>query len=49
MKKVSIEVAIIDRAFDLMWAYPVYMLGIELFGAHVLGGLDLGLCKISDT
>jgi peptide/nickel transport system permease protein len=38
---------LISRAFDLIWAYPVYLLGIVLGVVLAIGGLDLGLFKIS--
>jgi len=37
---------LISRAFDLIWAYPVYLLGIALGVSLQVGGLDLGLFKI---
>jgi peptide/nickel transport system permease protein len=37
---------LISRAFDLIWAYPVYLLGIVLGVVLAIGGLDLGLFKI---
>jgi peptide/nickel transport system permease protein len=37
----------ISRAFDLIWAFPVYLLGIVLGVVLAIGGLDLGLFKIS--
>jgi peptide/nickel transport system permease protein len=38
---------LISRSFDLIWAYPVYLLGIVLGVVLAIGGLDLGLFKIS--
>jgi peptide/nickel transport system permease protein len=38
---------LISRAFDLIWAYPVYLLGIVLGVVLAIGGLDLGLFKVS--
>jgi peptide/nickel transport system permease protein len=38
---------LISRAFDLIWAYPVYLLGIVLGVVLAISGLDLGLFKIS--
>jgi peptide/nickel transport system permease protein len=40
---------LISRAFDLVWAYPVYLLGIVLGVVLALSGLDLGLFKISGS
>jgi peptide/nickel transport system permease protein len=40
---------LISRAFDLIWAYPVYLLGIVLGVVLAIGGLDLGLFKISGS
>jgi peptide/nickel transport system permease protein len=40
---------LISRSFDLIWAYPVYLLGIVLGVTLALGGLDLGLFKISGS
>jgi len=36
----------ISRAFELIWAYPVYLLGIVLGVVLALSGIDLGLFKI---
>ncbi len=36
----------ISRAFELIWAYPVYLLGIALGVVLAISGLDLGLFKI---
>jgi peptide/nickel transport system permease protein len=38
---------LISRAFDVVWAYPVYLLGIALGVVLAVSGLDLGLFKIS--
>jgi peptide/nickel transport system permease protein len=35
--------AILSRVFDLLWAYPVYILGVALGVSLALGGLNLGL------
>jgi peptide/nickel transport system permease protein len=40
---------LISRAFDLIWAYPVYLLGIVLGVVLAIGGLDLGLFKIGGS
>src|SRR5947209_3588152 len=40
---------LISRAFELVWAYPVYLLGIALGVVLAISGLDLGLFKISGT
>ncbi len=40
---------LISRAFDLVWAYPVYLLGIVLGVVLAISGLDLGLFKISGS
>jgi peptide/nickel transport system permease protein len=40
---------LISRAFDLVWAYPVYLLGIVLGVTLSIGGLDLGLFKIGGS
>jgi peptide/nickel transport system permease protein len=37
---------LISRAFELIWAYPVYLLGIALGVVLALSGLDLGLFRI---
>jgi peptide/nickel transport system permease protein len=34
--------AVISRAFDVMWAFPVLLLGVALGVALALGGLNLG-------
>jgi peptide/nickel transport system permease protein len=39
----------ISRCFDLIWAYPVYLLGIVLGVTLAIGGLDLGLFKIGGS
>src|ERR1700733_10779507 len=38
---------LISRAFELIWAYPVYLLGIALGVVLAISGLDLGLFKLS--
>jgi peptide/nickel transport system permease protein len=40
---------LISRVFDLVWAYPVYLLGIVLGVVLAISGLDLGLFKISGS
>jgi peptide/nickel transport system permease protein len=40
---------LISRAFEVLWAYPVYLLGIVLGVTLAIGGLDLGLFKISGS
>jgi peptide/nickel transport system permease protein len=40
---------LISRAFDLIWAYPVYLLGIVLGVVLSISGIDLGLFKISGS
>lgn len=40
---------LISRAFDLIWAYPVYLLGIALGVTLQLQGLDLGVFKIKGS
>jgi peptide/nickel transport system permease protein len=37
---------VLSRAMDLIWAYPVVLLGIALGTALALGGLDLGFVTI---
>jgi len=37
---------LISRAFELIWAYPVYLLGIALGVVLQISGLDLGLFKL---
>jgi peptide/nickel transport system permease protein len=37
----------ISRAFEVIWAYPVYLLGIALGVVLAISGLDLGLFKLS--
>ena len=39
----------ISRAFELIWAFPVYLLGISLGVVLALSGLDLGFVKISGS
>ena len=38
---------VLSRALDLIWAYPVVLLGIALGTSLALGGLNLGLFTIS--
>jgi len=38
---------LISRAFELIWAYPVYLLGIALGVVLQLSGLNLGFTKLS--
>jgi peptide/nickel transport system permease protein len=38
--------AVLSRVFDLMWAYPVYILAIALGVSLALGGLNLGLFQL---
>jgi peptide/nickel transport system permease protein len=40
---------LISRAFELIWAYPVYLLGIVLGIVLAISGLDLGLFKINGS
>jgi peptide/nickel transport system permease protein len=40
---------LISRGFDLLWAYPVYLLGIVLGVVLAISGLDLGLFKINGS
>src|SRR5437764_1253277 len=37
----------VARAFELIWAYPVYLLGIALGVVLAISGLDLGFVHIS--
>jgi peptide/nickel transport system permease protein len=37
---------LISRAFELIWAYPVYLLGIALGVVLQISGLDLGFTKL---
>jgi peptide/nickel transport system permease protein len=37
---------LISRAFELIWAYPVYLLGIALGVVLAISGLDLGFVKL---
>lgn len=39
--------SLLSRAMDLIWAYPVVLLGIALGTALALGGLNLGIVTIS--
>jgi peptide/nickel transport system permease protein len=41
--------AVISRALDLIWAYPVVLLGIALGTSVALGGLNLGLVQLSGS
>ena len=36
---------LISRAFELIWAYPVYLLGIVLGVVLAISGLDLGFVQ----
>jgi peptide/nickel transport system permease protein len=38
---------VLSRALDLIWAYPVVLLGIALGTSLALGGLNLGLFQLS--
>jgi peptide/nickel transport system permease protein len=38
---------LISRAFELIWAYPVYLLGIALGVVLAISGLDLGFVHLS--
>jgi peptide/nickel transport system permease protein len=38
--------AILSRLFDLLWAYPVYILAIALGVSLALGGLNLGIFQL---
>jgi peptide/nickel transport system permease protein len=38
---------VLSRVLDLIWAYPVVLLGIALGTSLALGGLNLGVVKIS--
>jgi peptide/nickel transport system permease protein len=40
---------ILSRTMDLIWAYPVILLGIALGTALAVGGLDFGLFTVSGT
>jgi peptide/nickel transport system permease protein len=37
---------LISRAFELIWAYPVYLLGIALGVVLAISGLDLGFARL---
>jgi peptide/nickel transport system permease protein len=39
--------SVLSRSMDLIWAYPVVILGIALGTSLALGGLDLGLVTVS--
>ena len=41
--------AVLARSLDLIWAYPVVLLGIALGTSLALGGLNLGLFTLSGT
>ena len=41
--------AISSRAMDIVWAFPVVLLGVALGTALALGGLDIGPISISST
>jgi peptide/nickel transport system permease protein len=38
---------LISRAFELIWAYPIYLLGIALGVVLAISGLDLGFVTLS--
>src|SRR5579884_1346196 len=38
---------LISRAFELIWAYPVYLLGLALGVVLAISGLNLGFTKLS--
>jgi peptide/nickel transport system permease protein len=40
---------IISRAFEVIWAFPVYLLGISLGVVLAISGLDLGFIHISGS
>ncbi len=40
---------ILSRTMDLIWAYPVILLGIALGTALAVGGLDFGLFTVNGT
>jgi peptide/nickel transport system permease protein len=40
---------LISRAFELLWAYPVYLLGIVLGVVLAISGIDFGLFKIGSS
>ena len=40
---------VLSRVLDLIWAYPVVLLGIALGTSLALGGLDLGLFTLSGS
>jgi peptide/nickel transport system permease protein len=40
---------VVSRVLDLIWAYPVVLLGIALGTSLALGGLNLGLFTLSGT
>jgi peptide/nickel transport system permease protein len=41
--------SVLSRVLDLIWAYPVVLLGIALGTSLALGGLNLGLFTVSGT
>jgi peptide/nickel transport system permease protein len=41
--------SVLSRVLDLIWAYPVVLLGIALGTSLALGGLNLGLFTLSGT
>jgi peptide/nickel transport system permease protein len=38
--------AVLSRALDVVWAYPVYILGVALGALLAISGIDLGLFKL---
>ena len=41
--------SVLSRVLDLIWAYPVVLLGIALGTSLALGGLNLGFFTVSGT